>query len=242
MYFDYGATHEKFAWEARTELGVIDVFSKLWETNELLAAFDGFNVTLPRRKDMKWTPWPHCDQSPNRKGKDLYSTPISVLTLNTDIAMNYRMQAVHGLLNFAPNGPKDGGLVLMKGASNLFDEFFAQKSQSFPHEDAPPPELNWEDVFFFDEKDIQWFKDRGCELVKINMDPGDFVLWDSRTIHYATFLEGHQIRHAQYICMTPKRFATPEALELRGEIFKKYLGTTHWPHRYVDWIYISTLG
>jgi hypothetical protein len=68
MYFLYGATHENFVWEARMEPGVIDVFSKLWETRKLIVAFDGFNVSLPNRTDAKWSPWPHCDQSPNRKG------------------------------------------------------------------------------------------------------------------------------------------------------------------------------
>jgi hypothetical protein len=68
MYFLYGATHENFVWEARLEPGVVEVFTKLWETEELLVAFDGFNVSFPNRQDAKWSPWPHCDQSPNRKG------------------------------------------------------------------------------------------------------------------------------------------------------------------------------
>ncbi|KAJ5681632.1 uncharacterized protein N7477_001572 [Penicillium maclennaniae] len=153
MYFVYGACHEKMAWEARTEPNVIDVFEKLWETKELICSFDGMNISLPRREDLNWSPWPHCDQNPDRKG----------------------MQAVQGLLNYAPNGPNDGGLMLMKGSS----KFFAHKRESFNHEDAPPPEIQFMDLFLFSEKDVQWFKDRGCELIKVNMEPGDFVLWDS---------------------------------------------------------------
>ena len=39
-------------------------------------------------------------------------------------------------------------------------------------------------------KELQWFKDRGCEWVKPEMEPSDFVLWDSPTVHYgATPLE-----------------------------------------------------
>jgi ectoine hydroxylase-related dioxygenase (phytanoyl-CoA dioxygenase family) len=86
------------------------------------------------------------------------------------------------------------------------------------------------DLFLFSEKDVKWFQERGCELVKINMEPGDFVLWDSRTMHYACLPEGDQIRHVQYICMTPRRFATPETLELKKECFENFTGTTHWPH------------
>jgi hypothetical protein len=68
MYYAYAATHEKMAWEARSEPAVIEIFEKLWETKELLCSFDGLNVSLPRRKDLNWSPWPHCDQNPNRKG------------------------------------------------------------------------------------------------------------------------------------------------------------------------------
>ncbi|PYH31928.1 Clavaminate synthase-like protein [Aspergillus neoniger CBS 115656] len=208
MYYGYAAPHEKIAWEARTEPAVIEIFEKLWETKELLSSFDGMNISLPRRKDVNWSPWPHCDQNPNRKG----------------------MQAVQGLVNFAPNGPKDGGLMLMKGSAKLFDEFFAQDRDPYDHEDAPPPEIKYMDLFLFHQRDLKWFEDRGCKLIKVNMDPGDLVLWDSRTMHYACLPEGDQIRHVQYVCMTPRRFATEKALELKKYCFENYMGTTHWPH------------
>lgn len=167
-------------------------------------------------------------RTPNVKGEisNQYSRFVeSLIRLTVN-----RMQAVQGLLNYAPNGPKDGGLMLMKGSAKLFDEFFAYKRESFDHEDAPPPEIKFMDLFLFSEKDVKWFQERGCELVKINMEPGDFVLWDSRTMHYACLPEGDQIRHVQYICMTPRRFATPETLELKKECFENFTGTTHWPH------------
>lgn len=68
MYFAYAAPHERMAWEARTEPAVIEIFEKLWGTNELLSSFDGLNISMPRRKDITWSPWPHCDQNPDRKG------------------------------------------------------------------------------------------------------------------------------------------------------------------------------
>lgn len=138
--------------------------------------------------------------------------------------------------------------MLMKGSSKLFNEFFAQKRDSADHEDAPPPELKYMDLFIFSEKDVKWFENRGCEMVKVNMEPGDFVLWDryvsmalvllskdansfqSRTMHFARLPEGEQIRHVQYICMTPRKFATEGALEAKKHCFENFIGTTHWPH------------
>ena len=67
MYFAYGSTHENYVWEARTEPAVVDIFEKLWETKELICSFDGVNI-FPPRKDLNWSPWPHCDQNPKRKG------------------------------------------------------------------------------------------------------------------------------------------------------------------------------
>ncbi|KAH6693756.1 hypothetical protein F5X68DRAFT_128565 [Plectosphaerella plurivora] len=208
MYFGYASPHEKMAWEARTEPKIVEVFEKLWGTKELLCSFDGMNISMPNRKDLNWSPWPHCDQNPERKG----------------------MQAVQGLLNYAPNGPKDGGLMLMRGSAKLFNEFFAHKREMADHEDAPPPEIKYMDLFLFSKKDIQWFEERGCVMYKVDMEPGDFVLWDSRTMHYACLPEGEQIRHVQYICMTPRQFADDEALEAKKFCFENYLGTTHWPH------------
>jgi hypothetical protein len=49
-------------------------------------------------------------------------------------------------------------------------------------------------------------------------------------MHYAKHPEGDLIRHVQYICMTPRKFATQDALDLKSELFKKWQGTTHWPH------------
>lgn len=61
MYSAYGSSHERFVWEARTEPAVVDVFEKLWGTDELLCSFDGMNISMPNRKDLKWSPWPHVD-------------------------------------------------------------------------------------------------------------------------------------------------------------------------------------
>lgn len=68
MYFGYAACHENMAWEARTEPKIIEIFEKLWGTNELITSFDGMNISLPRRRDLSWSPWPHCDQNQRRKG------------------------------------------------------------------------------------------------------------------------------------------------------------------------------
>jgi hypothetical protein len=46
------------------------------------------------------------------------------------------MQCVQGLVNLAPNGPDDGGLIVMEGSTKLLDEYFKVLRTGYAHEDA----------------------------------------------------------------------------------------------------------
>ena len=71
--------------------------------------------------------------------------------------------------------------------------------------------------------------------------PGDFILWDSRTVHGGLVGPGaapqeqtaEVPRMSVPICMTPKSLATPEVLESRRQGFKLGVCFNHWPH-YTD--------
>lgn len=145
---------------------MIDAFSKLWGTDELLVSFDGMNITLPSPNREPSQPWPHIDQSPRRLG----------------------LQCVQGILNFAPNGPKDGGLMVMKGSHTLIQEFFKA------HDVAGRKTWGPADWFGFQEGELEWFRSRGCTLTKVCAEPGDLILWDSRTIHYNVLPESQNLR------------------------------------------------
>ncbi|CZR57791.1 uncharacterized protein PAC_07680 [Phialocephala subalpina] len=207
MYHSYCSGHEKFMWDARTEPGILKIYEDLWGTKELVVSFDGFNIGLPKRTDVEGTPWPHCDQAPSRKG----------------------LACAQGFLNLAPSGPKDGGLLLMKGSAPLFEEFFSEPREMFTPPGGGPPK-DFLDLFLFKQEHLDWFRDRGCELIKVDCGPGDFVIWDSRTMHYAAFPEGEEIRTVFYICYTPRAFGEQEQMDLKARLFETYRGTTHWPH------------
>ena len=44
----YGISHEDFIWQLRQEPGIIDVFEKVWGTEDLICSFDAFNCTFPK--------------------------------------------------------------------------------------------------------------------------------------------------------------------------------------------------
>jgi hypothetical protein len=90
-----------------------------------------------------------------------------------------------------PNGDKDGGLKVLEGSFALYTEFF----EAHDHE-KPADGWSWNDGHGYDERHMQWFYDRGCKWKKVNAEPGDVVLWDSRCIHYGASPEGDKPRVA----------------------------------------------
>lgn len=150
-----------------SEAGVLDAFSKLWGTDELLVSFDGINMTIPEEKRVETEPWPHIDQSPERKG----------------------LVCAQGIINFAPNGPHDGGLIVLKKSHNLVEQFFHKHPETIGRQTWGP-----KDWFGFTQEEMTWFKDRGGEVVKVCAGPGDLIIWDSRTVHWNTLPETEQVR------------------------------------------------
>lgn len=199
----YGVVHEKFMWDARMEPGVLDAFAALWGTDELLVSFDSLNITFPNRKDVPRKPsWEHVDQSPMRRG----------------------LHCVQGIISLSVSGPEDGGLTVYPGSHKLVEEFF----------DTQTEKSDWKpkDSYLFTPEQLSWFHERGIAPHKVCAEPGDLILWDSRTIHYGAepTEKGNTIRTAIYAAYTPAKFANKEALETKEKIFKEYGGTTHWPH------------
>ncbi|KAM0748166.1 hypothetical protein T439DRAFT_291802 [Meredithblackwellia eburnea MCA 4105] len=197
--FHHSIGQEAFLWDLRMEPGVINAFSTLWGTNELLVSFDGANISLPgEMQNFEQKPWYHVDQNPTRRG----------------------LICAQGLVNLNENGPEDGGLILFKRSSQFNAKFFeeewdGQEGYIPKGPDAQP------DFFGFTERISKWFEDQGCEWVKPSLSPGDLVIWDSRTGHYNLPPRGKRDRVATYLCYAPAAICDPEQLKMKQEIFRK---------------------
>ena len=155
----------------RSEPAVIDVFAKLYGTEDLICSYDSINVSLPNRKDLpENTPWAHQDQDPERPG----------------------FRCVQGFVNLCPNGDNDGGLMVLVGGHKLSQEYHEQ----FYNEERS---FRWtNETYGFKDTGLAWFKERGLEWIKVNAEPGDLVLWDSRTPHYNKSPKGDNARFVIY--------------------------------------------
>lgn len=97
------------------------------------------------------------------------------------------MQCVQGVLTFTPSGPTDGGLVVLRGSHRLIEKYFQTKRNST----SDPI-----DYYTVSSEELKWLQDSGCELVKVCAEAGDYIVWDSRTVHYNTCPESSQDRFA----------------------------------------------
>ena len=199
----YSVAHEKFMWDTRLEPRVLEIFSELWGTDELLASFDALNVTFPNRVDVPRKPaWEHVDQSPFRRG----------------------MHCMQGIVNLSPSGPNDGGLVVYPGSHKFYDEFFDTQTNA--------ADWSHKDIYHFRPEHLEWFRSHGLAPKKVCAEVGDLLIWDSRTVHYGSEPTelSTQIRTVVYVSYAPARLASEQQLALKKRAFEKHVATTHWPH------------
>ncbi|KAJ4315832.1 hypothetical protein N0V84_008166 [Fusarium piperis] len=200
---NYCVVHEKFMWDARMEPGVVDSFAKIWGTDQLLVSFDSLNVTFPNRKDKPArAPWPHIDQSPMKRG----------------------VHCIQGIINLSPAGAEDGSLMLIPGSNVLQDEFFDTQTD--------PDTWEAKDWRRFTEQEMEWWTKKGLRPIKVHAEPGDLILWDSRTVHWGgePTEKSNVVRTVIYASYSPARLATPETLKEKQRVFSLYGATTHWAH------------
>ncbi|KAK4611586.1 hypothetical protein CLAFUW4_12679 [Fulvia fulva] len=210
LYNRYCVNHEDFVWKIRAEPNIVKVFEQVWGTDDLIASFDGMNVSLPvndktGRTDVEITEaWPHIDQDP-RTIEDL--------------------ELYQGIANMAPNGPEDGGLVVLEGSHKLHQQHFDEVGGFRSEEDIGVGKNGYN----FISKDADWYRAKGCKEVKICANAGDLILWDSRTIHWNCSPTGSQTRFISYVCYCPRNKMSQELLARKRDIFEARKGTTHWP-------------
>ncbi|CAK7200160.1 hypothetical protein SEUCBS139899_002851 [Sporothrix eucalyptigena] len=206
LYARYGLAHEQFVWDLRSEPALVDVFSKIWGTDELLVSFDGLNLSVPdsarEPTDAVFAPWAHVDQSPYRTN----------------------LQCVQGVLNLLPNGPQDGGLTVLEGSHALYSQLW----QHFDHKKGVDGWNKFEQQNL-DAEMSQWLEDQGCRWVKVCAQPGDLLLWESRTVHYGSVPSSTNDRFAAYVCYKPAVHASEETKKERLVVFAKKHGTAHDP-------------
>jgi len=211
-----GIGHSELLWFARGLPTVQKIFSKIWNSEELITSFDGMCYHRPYEYNQTWktksNPWYHLDQNGHdRPGKS----------------------CVQGFLNFCPAGLHDGGLVVIPRSHTIFNQIFKTRQHL-------KKRGNW--INFTNDKEL-WRNEiprAGLKPIVVCAEAGDFVLWDSRVIHCnAPADEPRKIptdgtilpprRLVAYVCMTPRSRLRPDIQAIRIACFQTGQTTSHWP-------------
>jgi len=203
----------EFLWFCRGIPNVKSVFAQIWGTQDLITSFDGFCIWRPIEYNMNWKSadsWYHLDQNANTR---------------PDKA------GVQGFLNFYPAGVDDGGLVVVPKSHLYFKQIYQKYYPTLVGDFC----IIARSPNFWKTEYVQW----KLSAIKICCEPGDFVCWDSRTIHCSSpSLTKRAMpkagnlpprRLVAYVCMTPKSRMTEEVGYSRINAYLKGETTSHWP-------------
>eukprot|EP01116_Phalansterium_solitarium_P004776 TRINITY_DN158_c0_g1_i2.p1 TRINITY_DN158_c0_g1~~TRINITY_DN158_c0_g1_i2.p1 ORF type:complete len:356 (+),score=38.99 TRINITY_DN158_c0_g1_i2:115-1182(+) len=208
-----GIGQSGFQWFCRGIPEVKRAFATIWQDDNLLVSFDAAGAFRPAQYNPRWRTnagWWHVDQNGRKRG----------------------LHATQGLLNIYPSGESDGGLALWPRSQKAFEKYWdhADTISEIDYSLLPKHHPIW-------QTEIQ---ELGLSPVKLCMEPGDFVVWDSRTIHCNT--PSHRStterpwrldRLVSYICMTPaKLMHDPDVIEQRIQAHFRGITCNHWPHHY----------
>jgi len=207
------SAHSPFMWYARGLPKIKQAFQSIWDDEQLLVSFDGYGLFRPPEiYGQTRAGWFHVDQNG-------YNKP--------------GLHCVQGFLNVYPCGSEDGGLVVVPGSHIRFDKWFGNKR-------VPPKRSDFIMLATLPMQEEDWWG-VGNLPIKLNLEPGDFAMWDSRTSHCShpakILLEAYPRRLRRlvaYVCMTPASKAAnlKDLREKRKEAQLKGITLNHWPHEY----------
>ena len=206
-------------WFIRSAPEVKKAFASVWDDEDLLVSFDGMALWRPTDVNPEWATdrggaWLHLDQHP-------VSRP--------------GRQCVQGAVTLTATSPDIGGNIMVPGSH----KWFAEIPTRYPNRLASIPED--QDHFRFPTDDPQL---QETPPLMAHMEPGDMMLWDSRTVHcsspgpqseLATDLTAPELtRVASLVCMMPRAHSNPEVIAQRRAAVENRTSTTNWSDRWIN--------
>jgi len=225
-------------WDLRQDPRIVDIFAKVWNTNDLVVSMDGLSLMCPPEiRKGGFDPWPHVDQSiPKEQNSGEYKNNPQVGFVS-ESSLKTNPYNIQGQFLFEDSFDGDGGFYCIPKSHLRFDEF-APKLK----EEANIESWSYNNKFLMDF--FSGAKDElenAYSMKHITASRGSLILWDSRTVHWNQYpsenrphSENPRIRMVGYLLYLPKARLTDEARMLRKEAFEKGIATGAIPHSYSD--------
>ena len=201
----WGVGQAQFMWDLRTNPKIVEVFQRIWDTDDLLVSFDGASFHLPPEVTGKGylesvkNQWLHTDQSFTRNGFECIQSWMTAFPVNVG----------------------DATLTFLEGSHKLHGEC----GKHFNITDTS----DWHKL---NDTEMKFYTSKGCVQKSISCPAGSLVLWDSRTIHSGQesmkSRSETNIRFVSYLCYMPRELATPSVLRKRRDAVTNLRTTNHW--------------
>jgi ectoine hydroxylase-related dioxygenase (phytanoyl-CoA dioxygenase family) len=196
-------SHSELCWNLRENSKIVEIFANIWsvKADELLVSFDGASIQLPP----EITGFGFGDRK-------WFHTDQSYLSNDLKYIQSW----------ITPFDVNEGDATLcVLEKSNLYHKEFAETFEI----------TSTKNYSHLNDEQINFYKNKGCDEVKILCPKGSLVLWDGRTIHYGAEPSKHRnklnTRCVVYLCYLPRSLSSKENLEKLKYAFDNLLATQH---------------
>ena len=160
IFWLFGAGHSRLAWFLRTRPQLRRMFALVWDTEDLIASFEGFSMFPPAQVEDSWRlgeAWFHTDQNHrSRPG----------------------LQTIQSFTSLYDQDESTGGFVVVPRSWERHAKVTARIYQEAPR---TPEEQQF---LMVPPNDPVLSRPHVPRLIKCHA--GDTVMWDSRTVHCST--------------------------------------------------------
>lgn len=234
MILGYGIQHEDFTWAVRQEPGVVGAFEKVYENEDLIVSFDSVGMSFPNRTDIDSNnPWPHQDQNPEKPNFRCLQGLVNLLPNGPDDGGLIVCKGAHRVSKEFHRDFKDDPEKIWAWCVALFLLVLSPWIHSIHPPTDPFHRSRWKgslltmmfthrthEWYGFTKKGLKWFEDRGFTWEKVCAEPGDLIVWDSRTPHYNLSPTGTTPRFCIYTCYLPVAEVSQEDLIRKKAAFE----------------------
>jgi len=209
-------------WDLRQDPRIVNVFAKVWNTNDLIVSMDGLSFMSPSEiREGYIEPWPHVDQKILRRQDGFAHNNCPPIGFVSESQLKTQPYTIQGQFLFEDSFEGDAGFYCIPKSHLRFSEFALELPDK--------GEVEYLQDFFAHNTDE--FGEPYC-MKHIIAPRGSLILWDSRTVHWnqhASKSDNPKVRMVGYLCYVPKVRLTEEGMMLRISAFTNGVSTGHNP-------------
>lgn len=242
MHNPYGvfagpAGQTQVMWDLRQDPRIINIFSQIWNTPDLIVSMDGMCIMCPpeiREGNVK--PWPHVDQAVMKKIHSDAHDNRAPDNFISESSLKTNPYTIQGQFLLEDSFEGDGGFYCIPKSHLRFPEFapFLEKLADLPTKEE---RVEARDSYLSSIFDIQMDGDGKPYCKKqITAPKGSLILWDSRTLHWNQHpdlkkmpRQEPKVRMVGYLSYVPKARLNEENKRKRKLVFEIGASTGHNP-------------